>query len=188
MSNSIISIKQATLKGNLFIEVIYDEKLPNNITNTIKRNSTAPVHQDLINAFSELDVHLAIICEEVEITTDKKLEDIKAGLKEFRETQNEDLFGNKVLEKCASFHSNFYKIVGSGSNEGCIIGGNKQLTTGQHVGLMTPYTKYNDEYKFGDQLGEVISAIDYEIQQFILHGKQAPAAQQELEFEPELND
>lgn len=185
MTQSIITIKQAQLKGNLFIEVTYDEKLPNNITNTIKRNSTAPVHPDLIKAFEELDVHLAVICEEVEIKSEKKFEEIKEGLKEYRETLNEDLFGEKILEKCASFHSNFYKILGSGGNEGCIIAGNKKLSNGSHVGLTTPFTKYEDDYKYGSELAEAVASLDYEIQQFILHGKQAPDAQQSLEFEQE---
>lgn len=181
--NSIISIKQATLKGNLFIEVVYDEKLPNNITNTIKRNSTAPVHNDLTKAFEELNIHLAIICEEIEAPSDKKFKELKAELKKYRETEDKNLFGEKVLEKVATFSANHFKISGNGENAGCVIGGNKQLTNFKNVGLVTPHTRYEDDYKFGSELAEAIGLIDFEIQQFILHGKQAPEAQRSLEFE-----
>lgn len=183
--NSTISIKQATLKGNLFIEVEYDEKLPNNITNTIKRKSTAPVHNDLIKAFEELNIHLAIICEEIDAPTDKKFKELKSSLQKYRETEDKNLFGEKVLEKVATFSANHFKVSGTGENTGCVIGGNKQLTNFKNVGLLTPHTRYEDDYKFGSELAEAISLIDYEIHQFILHGKQAPEAQQSIEFSTE---
>lgn len=180
--NSTISIKEATLRGNLFIEVKYDEKLPNNITNSITRKSTAPVHNDLIKAFEELNVHLAIICEEIDAPTNKKFKELKSELQKYRESDEKNLFDEKVLIKCATFSANHFKVSGTGENSGCVIGGNKQLTNFKNVGLVTPHTRYEDDYMFGSELAEAIGLIDFEIHQFILNGKQAPEAQHSLEF------
>lgn len=64
---SLITVKKASIKEFLFLEVGYDQQISPTITDKFKRNSTAPVHDDLKAAFKMLDLHLALICEEITV-------------------------------------------------------------------------------------------------------------------------
>jgi hypothetical protein len=58
-----IQLKKAKIKDGLFLEVEYSETIADG-TNTVKKDCTAPVHDDLKNAFSKLDGHLQDLCEQ----------------------------------------------------------------------------------------------------------------------------
>lgn len=60
-SGNKIQFKKAKIKDGLFLEVEYSETITDG-TNTVKKDCTAPVHNDLINAFEKLNEHLQRLC------------------------------------------------------------------------------------------------------------------------------
>lgn len=196
MSN--ISIKKAKLKDNLFLEVEFDEHLVNNIINKIKRESTAPVHEDMIKAFKILDPHLAMICEEISaeefdravkekpvITAELIISDKKPG-----KGKKVDLFGTIELDPLPedAFKVTGFSIGGSTDSEGCVLIGRKELKSGKVMNMTSPFTKWDDDYPYTSELSQAIEGCKYEILEFIVNGKQAPDRQQEIEFPGEEDD
>lgn len=184
MSNAI-TIKSVQVTNLHFLKVNYDERKENGIIDTLTRKSTAPVHDDLKAAIKELDIHLALLCEEVEIPSDKKFKEIKELIKEFRETQDENLFGEKILKKCVSFHVVGVSTKGENLQESVILHGEKFLTNLKSVSLTTPSTSESEHhtYPFWQQLSEAIYILESEVILFLMEGKQAPPRQQEMDFD-----
>src|SRR5574341_902548 len=61
-----IEIKSALIKNGMFCSYNYDENLPSNVVRSQSVPDTnIPVHPDLLLAFKKLNVHLALICEEI---------------------------------------------------------------------------------------------------------------------------
>lgn len=58
-----IQLKKAKIKDSLFLEVEYSETISDG-TNTVKKDCTAPIHDDLKNAFEKLDHFLEVACEQ----------------------------------------------------------------------------------------------------------------------------
>lgn len=61
--NERIKLKKAKIKDGLFLEVEYSEIVTDG-ENTVKKDCTAPVHDDLKNAYEELNSHLQDICQQ----------------------------------------------------------------------------------------------------------------------------
>lgn len=190
MSN--ITIKKAKLKDNLFLEVEFDEHLVNNITNKIKRESTAPVHEDMIKAFRLLDPHIALICEEITVddfkrATGDKTEGVVVSMVSPDGTENKlnkNLF-NEVDHMPVpedAFTVTGFTIGGSGDSEGCCLIGRKNLMSGKVMNITSPFTKWEDDYRYTSELAQAIEMVKHEILEFIIEGKQAPDRQQEFDF------
>lgn len=191
MSN--ISIKKAKLHDNLFLLVEFDEHLVNNVTNKIKRESTAPVHQDLVRAFKLLDPHLAFIC--YEITQDEFIKAIEPNKEaavivslvdpKSKKSRKLNLFNEEEKEPNPedAFKVTGFSIGGSGDSEGVTLIGRRELPNGKIKNIISPFTKWlDDKYSHGSELAQVIEECKYEIKEFIVNGKQAPDRQQEIDF------
>jgi hypothetical protein len=166
-----IEIKSASLKS-IFGHFNYDHRLGNDTTNRIKVKSEVPVHDDYISAFGNLDVHLAIICEEIEP----------------RGHSIEELLSNKKFsEKIELFSVSGFRLEGNVDDPQVVLVGNKRLKAGGYLGLETPKTKLNSGYPYAHEFSEAIDHCIYEVEQY-KDGKRAPEVQGELKFEADKFD
>ena len=134
------------------------DKIPN-------RKGSSYVHEDMINAFSQLNVHLAIIDEVFKYAkTTKTLDDMK---------------DHEAVEQ---FSVTGIKVQGSDEDEGFILIGEKYVETG-NIGLESPKIKSTSGYLFFDELKESISSVITEVEAY-MDGKAAPKFEQtEMDFD-----
>lgn len=163
-----ITIKQASIKSDLFLSYEYDEYV-NKSKSNIKKNSDAAIHEDLRNAFKSLIPHFAFISDEIsEDQCRTRIKSINAELSE------EDPLNN-------------YKVSGFnlGKNqEGLTIFGSKKLKSAEYISFSTPFMKTYDDYPFKDELLEAVDTLKSEVYEY-LEGKQAPSKQVEAKFPEE---
>lgn len=86
-----LEIKSATLKDD-FCNYKYELTSGPTQGDSLSRNGASIIHNDMKNAFAKLDVHLAVICEEIEV---KKILDIDAI-----EKYDEKVHDEKSIEYC----------------------------------------------------------------------------------------
>ena len=159
---SDVKIKKARIKDDLFLEVEFSESLPGHSKKETKLSCTVPVHEDLKVAFSKLDKHLALLCDEVKLKG-KKIEGIDA-------------------EELAAFTVRGFSIGGNDENEGVSINGSKEGKYGI-VNLNTPFTKWeSDEYPFVADLGADVQLCIHEVNEYLFNEKRAPERQLAMDF------
>lgn len=134
------------------------DKIPN-------RKGSSMVHEDMIEAFKKLNVHLAIIDDAFkysgkELTSIDNLEDTDiAGL----------------------FAVTGFKITGSEENEGIILVGEKWVSHGS-IALETPKMTSGSNYPFFTELKESVDHARAEVEEY-MNGKSAPRFEQgEMDF------
>ncbi len=164
------NIKKAKIKG-MTLEVEMEEIIfPENaspITNDVTKKSDQLIHEDLRGAFDKLRPHLISICEQKGAT-----EIDKYGL---------DDLNNSF---CEPYSITGFVIGGSDENEGVTLIGQRRISLGT-LNLISPFTKYNGDYCYGDELAETIHACVSEVELYLFEGKCA-VKQMELPFdEPE---
>ena len=147
--------KENTLKIG-FVETLEDGTI--NEVQGFKCDRIA--HQDLVDAFNALPVHLALICElrEVHKLTLKKI-----------------ALDPSVLEGITV--SSFF-LSGESENEGVTLTGRKTLIDGKQIQLTTPSYKWDDSdgYRNIEDLAALIDHLQNEILQY-MDGKSAPSSQ-----------
>lgn len=159
-----VKIKKAKIKDDIFLEVEYTEDLPGHSKKDTKLTCTVPVHDDLKTAFSKLDKHLAILCDEIELPS--KVKDID-------QWQPDEL---------SSFVVKGFTVIGNDENAGCTLSGMKDGKYGV-VNLNTPFQKYEtSDYKHIDVLSADIESCVYEVEQYLFEGKRAPEKQLAMDF------
>ncbi|MVT11349.1 hypothetical protein [Chitinophaga tropicalis] len=174
-----IEIRAGYLKDNMFCHYEYDHTVAANTTDNIKRKSQVPVHEDMITAFSDLDVHLAVIWKEI---NPEEIKDIDNLPELIEDLDLDDPGQDKLAVMLSKFSVNAFKIVGSGENEGVVLIGQKQLDNYENGKLETPVVKWQSDYPFVNELHVAVFNAVEEIEQY-MQGKQAPPKQQELNFE-----
>jgi hypothetical protein len=158
---SDVKIKKAKIKDDLFLEGEYTETLPGHSKKDSKFSCTVPIHDDLKAAFTKLDKHLAILCDEVK-------------------TPKEKDFANAEFP---GFTVRSFSVGGNDEHEGVTVSGFKEGKYGT-VNLNTPHTKWESEdYPFATQLSEDVEACIYEVDQYLFNEKRAPEKQLEMEFD-----
>lgn len=173
-----IEIKSGTLKDNMFCHYGYDHTVAINTTDSVTRKSQIPVHDDLKAAFRDLNVHLAIVCEEIhpdDIGDIDHLPELDPDPDMTEEDQD------PMAVKLSRFTVSSFKVVGNGENEGVILTGQKRLSTNDYVKLETPVTKWQSDYAFVNELHVAVFNTVEEIEQY-MNGKQAPQRQTEMNF------
>lgn len=174
-----IEIRTGTLKDNMFCHYGYDHTVAANTTDSVTRKSQVPVHDDLIASFRDMNVHLAIVCEEIhpdDITDIDNLPELDLDPELTEEDQD------PLALKLSRFTVSSFKVVGNGENEGVILTGQKRLSTNDYVKLETPVVKWHSDYAFVNELHVAIFNAVEEIEQY-MNGKQAPQRQMEMVFE-----
>lgn len=167
-----IEIKSAKLK-DLFCEYSYEqhvEEIRNQRTNEVTVNSDAPVHDDLKQAFKNLNSHFALLCFQVTYGKPEEIADVVDNI------END-------YDKFTDYKVTAFKISGSGESEGVVISGSRKLPNGKALNLVTPLTKFEDEYQFMPELMGALHNLKNEVYEYH-NGKRQPEKQQDL-FEEE---
>jgi hypothetical protein len=186
-----IEITGATLNGD-FCNYSYDLLKGKTKGDSVNRKGSNIFHDDLKKAFWKLNVHLALICEEIDVT---EVDDIEALeniiFQELKEDEgkiievsefDKDSIGHRVMQ----FKVSAFTINGTGENESVVLVGTKTLSTGDHVGLKSPKTSWDGEYQFINELRSVVDDLKKEVEAYS-NGKAAPKlVQQELPLNAEL--
>lgn len=159
-----VKINKASIKDDLFLNGEYTEDLPGHSKKDSKFSCTVPIHEDLKNAITKLNKHLAILCDEI---------DLPGKVKDIDSWDNEELI---------KFSVRGFSIGGNDENEGCTISGMKEGKFGI-VNLNSPFQKWaTSEYKHISTLSSDIQACVYEVEEYLFNGKRAPEKQLELPF------
>lgn len=186
-----IEITGATLNGD-FCNYSYDLCKGKTQGDSVNRKGSNIFHEDLKKAFWKLNVHLALICEEIEA---KKVDDINE-LEDiiFDDTKDadgkliekEEFKKGSIADQVTHFKVSSFTITGTGENESVVLAGTKTLSTGDHVGLKSPKTAWDGEYLFINELRAVVDDLKKEVEEYS-NGKAAPKlVQQELPLNSEL--
>lgn len=163
-----IEIRGAKIKS-IFCDYSYDHTVAPNTTNSVSVKSEIPAHEDLFKAFKKLVPHLAVICDEVK---GDEIKDI---------TLIPDI--DPVSEKLALFSVSSFRLDDYEAKEGVAITGEKRLSIGDSVGLVTPKIRWdNDKYQFVDELRIAVTELLFEVEEYMKGNKQAENPQQELPF------
>lgn len=171
-----IVIRGANIKDS-FCNYIYELTSGPTYGDGIRRSGASVIHNDLQLAMDRLKPHLAVICEQVE---DSKIKDIE-------DLENLDLIGdyktNSIEKKILMFFVTGFTLEGSGENESVTLTGFRRLSTGEDLPLKSPKTKWAGVYQFIDELRATVDFIIHEVEEY-MNGKAAPKmVQQNLEFE-----
>lgn len=130
------------------------------------RKGSAEVHQDMNDAFAELNVHLAIIDDAFQYVFDEL----------------DSLEVLRIHAVAGRFTVTGFKIQGSLENEGFVLIGEKYVGHG-NIGLETPKISASSNYQFYDELKEAIENAREEVEEY-MNGKSAPKYEQgELDFD-----
>ena len=159
-------IVKVKLQAEDLVDIIYLEypavgsdetKEPDKVTHEGKHKA----HPDLIQAFKNLDIHLATICEQGQYTD---YEDKPENLEIFKATQ--------------------ISIGGEGEHEGLVLTGQRKLNHNNVLNINTPFEKLDpdqSDYSYAASMGEAVSGLLMEADEY-LNGKYAPSRQYELEL------
>jgi hypothetical protein len=168
MANVKIEIKKVALKDRQitigYEEVIEDPEHGPSI-NELTLKGGYPVHQDLIDAMKGLNHHLMDICEQNHIALD--------------EESQKRITANIVVTG--------YSIGGSDEDEGVVLIGQRGLDNGQVLNLISPFTKWESDYKGATDLYGEIAMVNQECIAYI-NGKHAPNPQLEMDFDEDEHD
>jgi hypothetical protein len=159
-------IKAAALKEG-FCNYSYEHLEGVTAGDACKRSGASIVHDDMIRAFNSLDVHLAVICEEIlpaEIDID--------NLPDYMD-ENLEKKARKLADRIHAFTVSAFRVEGSGENEGVVLTGTKKLTTGEIVKLETPKVKFISDYGFIQELMAAVTVCKNEVTEY-MNGKAAP--------------
>lgn len=162
----MVTIKKAKIKNNLFLSFEFIQKFGDYTAEGSSIYNTV-IHDDLRVAFKNLAPHFALLCEEIPEKT----------VKHFLEGKLEE--DHEIFRK---FKVSSFSIGGSGDTEGVSLSGAKMTENGARINFNAPFTKWDDEYKFMDELIDAVDLIRNEVHLY-MDGKQAPKAQQEMHFD-----
>lgn len=201
-----ITINKIALAHDMFMKASYTELLPGNDERRHTGVScSAPVHEDLVKSFKLLTPHLALICEQ--ITTEEFIESIPSdydstvGYSEDSEIgeliiKSLESKAKKVKKKTAGLNGvdevetlatdkftledvEFKHIAGVDAIK---LSGKMQLSTLENLSISGPWVKFNDQYKFSEDLFQIAELLKMEAREYIVNHKYAPAPDPELPF------
>lgn len=74
----------------------------------------------------------------------------------------------------------------TGMDDGFVISGSRKLSNGKVLNLNSPNERWEDsEYRYRDEIGQLLEEAKSEIHQYLFEGKHAPKPQQEFDFPEE---
>ncbi|PUZ25047.1 hypothetical protein DCC81_12090 [Chitinophaga parva] len=172
-----IEVRSGKLSG-IFCHYEYLHTVAENTKNKIGVKSEVPMHEDLPRAFSKLNVHLAVVCEEIRPDEIPDIDDLPVWDADPDLTESDQ---DPLAVRLNRFHVTAFQISGTGENEGVILTGSKRLSTGELVSLQTPVVRWKSEYAFTNELHIAVFDLVTEIEEYN-SGKQAPQRQMEMDF------
>ena len=176
-----IEIKSALIKNGMFCNYSYDENLPSNVVRSqAVTDINVPVHPDLLDAFKKLNIHLALICEEI------KAEEIN-DVDNIADYDDEVHALGSIEHRLSLFSVKSWTIQGEFEKEGVVLVGSKRLSTNDLVKLDAPKRRWKDDYRFINELRVAIYDCIYEVEEYHASRKRAPERQASLDFPGEEN-
>lgn len=160
-------IQKVSIK-NERCNVSFKESAGNEL-NVVNKECGAIVHKDLMAALNKLKVHLVVLCEQPE---SNKI--------------NHDNIDDFDLTLLDNYVITGYTIGGTDEHEGVTIVAQKLLKSGKVLNIVSPFTKYEDDYEFASELGLDVKGATYEVEQYLFNDKFG-IKQQEMDFGPEVN-
>lgn len=125
-----------------------------------------------------MNIHLALICEEIKA---EEINDVDAIA-----DYDKDVHALGSIEhRLSLFAVKSWQLQGEFEKEGVVLVGSKRLTTGDIVKLEAPKRRWKDEYRFINELRVAIYDCIYEVEEYHINGKRAPERQSSLEFPEE---
>lgn len=175
-----IKIKKASLKDDQ-LELVYDQIIEDPelgpVINTFKLNSGNRPHEDLKKSFQTLRFHVAMIAEQIQAGADMQISiSGKGGKKKDITALLDGLHTHPIVQ---AITVTGFSIGGSDESEGVTIVAQRALSTGSVLNLITPFTKWESEYKYSSDLEPEVSVAIQECLEFI-NGKYAPNPQLEM--------
>ena len=171
-------IKKAKIK-NLKLVCEYTEP-GREARNQVSKDCGTLVHDDMLAAFKLLDIHLGLLCEQLEmgvLLDDDMAEELDIANHHRMEYHHEQML-RKIV--CTGF-----SIGGEDEHEGITLIGLRTLSNGKKLNLISPFQKWQDDFEPYDHsymLSKAIQKCNEEIGLYLLEGKCAPNPQLELEF------
>lgn len=142
-------IKAKITKDSTLVATYKDE----NGTTTVEGKNL--VTSDLINAFSKLNPHAALLTEQKEVDGIESVDEVP------------DIIG-QVLDVTG------YSIGGDGDNEGVTLIAKRFLKTGKVLNLCAPFTMFNNEnesYINAFELEQEIQSCEFEVKEYLFNKK-----------------
>lgn len=140
-------IKAKITKDSTLVATYKDE----NGTTTVEGKNL--VTSDLINAFSKLNPHAALLTEQKEVDGIESVDKVP------------DIIG-QVLDVTG------YSIGGDGDNEGVTLVAKRFLKTGKILNLCAPFTMFNNEneqYTNAFELEQEIQSCEFEVKEYLFN-------------------
>lgn len=164
------TIKKAKIKGrSLEVELTETVETENGpVTNEVTMKCAGIVHDDLIDRFNKLVLHMLLIC------------DLRKAEKITTET-----FELEDLEEFSDYNVKGFTIAGEDESEGVVIIGSRRFNSGKVLNITTPFTRFTDEndpYLYEGELYNDLQACIYEVEQYLYEGKFA-VKQLDLDFD-----
>lgn len=133
--------------------------------NSVNKDCGAVIHKDLLAALNKLKVHLVVLTEQPEAS--------KVTLSTINDFD---------LTQLDNYTITGYVVGGTDEHSGVTIIGQKLLKSGKVLNLISPFTKYEDEYDFSEELGQDIEMCNYEVKEYLFNDKFG-IKQQEMDFD-----
>lgn len=135
-----------------------------------------PMHDDFLEAFREAIPHFILLCGQHKERGDIR-DAIRDGMPEGRLTEKSIFYPYKVHK---------FEIKGSGTKEGIVFHGTRELKDGGILYLANPKMNFEEgEYKFMSELTQVVARLQEETEEYA-GGKQQPPPptnQEALDFD-----
>ncbi len=189
-------LKQFTLRQDLFGSAKYDEteiiELEDGEEKTgssreLGIKAEAPAHEDLRKVIKQLTIHLLLITEQIGVhfTTSMRMADSEEPIEgassniAYLELSDSDW----AIVRGAECHS--FKIDGQGDDERVSLTGSRTLEIiNSSLSLSTPSVHFSGEYRYRDELAELIEQCKHEIYLYSFERKYQPEVQQDLFAQP----
>ena len=143
------------------LEVLYFETMTLNdttVTNEINKKCNMIVHEDFIKALEGLKVHFALLCD-------------------LREVNNFPVdFGDEIEKFDYETYLEKIKITGislggEDENAGVVIIGQKELSGGGVLNIITTFTRFDSDYSHCNTLEQAVNNLVYEAEQYLFEQK-----------------
>ena len=123
------------------------------LTNIISMKCSGLVHDDLRVAFSNLALHMIVIC------------DLRKA-----DLIYKDSFESPEMSDFDDYRIKGFSIGGNDENEGAVLIGSRRFESGKVLNIVTPFTPFadaQDPYKFEEDLYNDMQAALYEVELYL---------------------
>lgn len=157
-------------KSGMSLDMVYSESMLVNdttVTNEISKKCNMIVHNDFIETLNGLKIHFALLCDLREVNT-------------FPEDYEVEKFDYETCLENITITG--VTLGGEDDSAGVVIIGQKELPGGGILNIVTPFTRFNSDYKNCNALENAVEAVVYEAEQYLFEQKWG-VRQLEIPFE-----